>query len=298
MAVRSRIITVLAFGAVLAAAVPAMALQCVPYAREASGISLRGDAWTWWGSAAGVYDRGHGPRVGAVVVFKRHGSMRRGHVAVVTEIINSREVLVDHANWGSRRLGGRGKVAKGMAVVDISPENDWTEVRVWNRRLDDYGSRVYPTYGFIYAPGSQSARYQQASFVPDLPRGVSAESEPDATTDAAPVESHAGRHHHGHHAVVRHERRAPHHARELATEAAPPVPPAKPALSRRMAARLVAMAHLPAKPEIGAARRDLSEHQGLAGRLAEEKGAADHAPQTQVDTDDQALARRFGAGHY
>ncbi len=293
MAVRSRIITVLAFGAVLAAAAPAMALQCVPYAREASGISLRGDAWTWWSSAAGVYDRGHSPRLGAVVVFKRHGSMRRGHVAVVTDIINSREVLVDHANWGSRRMGGRGKIAKGMAVVDISPGNDWTEVRVWNRRTDGYGTRVYPTYGFIYAPGSQGARYQQASFVSDLPHGLNADSELEADEAPAKAEAHAARHRHAHPVVARHERHPRHHARELATVAVPPVPPAKPALSRHMAAQLVAMAHLPAKPEIGAGR-----HPGVADKLAGDKSAADAAPQTQTESDDQALARRFGAGHY
>jgi hypothetical protein len=36
-------------------------LQCVPYARQVSGIQLYGDAHTWWDQAAGRYDRGFTP---------------------------------------------------------------------------------------------------------------------------------------------------------------------------------------------------------------------------------------------
>lgn len=143
---RKRILLGGAAAILLAAIIPAEALQCVPYAREASGISLRGDAWTWWNGAAGIYDRGHAPRLGAVVVFRKFGSMRRGHVAVVVRIVDSREVLVDHANWGPRR----GVISTMAAVRDVSPHNDWTEVRVWNATTRDFGIRVYPTYGFIY----------------------------------------------------------------------------------------------------------------------------------------------------
>jgi surface antigen len=131
-------------------ALDAKALQCVPYAREQSGIGLRGDAWTWWMAAAGQYDRGHAPRVGAVVVFKKSGSMSHGHVAVVAKVINSRRVLVDHANWAPYRGRSRGQVARLVTVADISPRNDWTEVRVWNDSAQELGTRAYPTYGFIY----------------------------------------------------------------------------------------------------------------------------------------------------
>ncbi len=30
-------------------------LQCVPYAREHSGVKIYGDAYTWWDKAAGKY---------------------------------------------------------------------------------------------------------------------------------------------------------------------------------------------------------------------------------------------------
>jgi surface antigen len=160
-----RFIAALVMGGIIASSAPAAALQCVPFAREVSGISIRGNAWTWWSSAEGAYDRGQAPKIGAVVVFKKHGSMRYGHVAVVTRVVNSREVLVDHANWGSRRIGGRGRISKMVAVTDVSARNDWTAVRVWNTNTDDFGTRVYPTYGFIYPQGDQS-RLIQASYSP------------------------------------------------------------------------------------------------------------------------------------
>lgn len=41
-------------------------LQCVPYAREVSGIQIYGDAHTWWDQAEGKFKRGKRPKVGAV----------------------------------------------------------------------------------------------------------------------------------------------------------------------------------------------------------------------------------------
>lgn len=125
-------------------------LQCVTFARQQSGIFLRGDAWTWWTGAAGQYDRGQAPRPGAVIVFKKHGSMSHGHVAVVAEVISNRRVRVDHANWAPHRGHGRGQIAKQVIVSDVSRRNDWSEVRVWNEASSELGTRIYPTYGFIY----------------------------------------------------------------------------------------------------------------------------------------------------
>jgi GTP-binding protein len=68
-------------------------LQCVPYAREVSGIQIYGDAWTWWDQAEGHYARGHTPRVGAVMAFQPYGSMTLGHVAAVSRVIDSRASL-------------------------------------------------------------------------------------------------------------------------------------------------------------------------------------------------------------
>lgn len=133
---------------------PAQAIECVPYARQVSGVAIKGDAWTWWGQARGAgYQTGGRPDQGAVMVFKRTGSMRRGHVSVVREVVSSREVIVDHANWATRRSGRKGKIDRGVSVIDVSPRNDWSMVRVWYPMIDDYGTSVYPLYGFIYNDG-------------------------------------------------------------------------------------------------------------------------------------------------
>jgi len=117
--------------------------NCVAYAREASGISLDGNAGAWWSQAEGRYERGQTPAVGAVLVFKPSGHMRVGHVAVVSQFVKPGEILVDQANWV------RGRVVKGMSVIDASPSNDWTVVKVVELHSGAHG-RPNPTYGFVY----------------------------------------------------------------------------------------------------------------------------------------------------
>lgn len=121
-------------------------ISCVPYARQVSGITVPGNAWEWWYNAAGQYARGAHPESGSVLVFRANGRMRLGHVAVVSQVVNAREVLIDHANWPG---GGRGGVSHGVSVVDVSEANDWSAVRVQLPNRGEFGS-VYPTYGFIY----------------------------------------------------------------------------------------------------------------------------------------------------
>ena len=35
-------------------------------------------------------------------------------------------------------------------MVDVSPNGDWSQVKVWNDPSHNLGTTVYPTYGFIY----------------------------------------------------------------------------------------------------------------------------------------------------
>lgn len=124
-------------------------LQCVPYARSVSGIRIYGDAWTWWDQAEGRYARGFVPRVGAVMALKPHGNSRLGHVAAVSRIIDSRTILIRHANW-SPINGRRGQVEDNVRVVDVSPDNDWSEVRIWYAPIAALGGSHWPVQGFIY----------------------------------------------------------------------------------------------------------------------------------------------------
>jgi surface antigen len=167
-------LTAAAFGAslsILAAVTPATAgayWQCVTFARSVSGIQLFGDAWTWWEQATGKYAKGAAPKTGAVLVFKAGGHMRHGHVAVVSNVLTDRIIEISHANW-SPIEGGRGKVEEDVTAVDVSPKGDWTEVKVWYDPSHSMGTKVYPTYGFIYQD-------------PAAPTAALAESETTETT--------------------------------------------------------------------------------------------------------------------
>lgn len=119
-------------------------LQCVPYARDVSHIDLFGDAFLWWAKAAGRYARGHMPVIGSVLNFRSTGRMPLGHVAVVTAILSHRKILVTQANWIP------GTITNDVTVEDVSPQNNWSEVRVEYDNTNIMGSSAYPTYGFIY----------------------------------------------------------------------------------------------------------------------------------------------------
>ena len=124
-------------------------LQCVPYARTVTGIQIRGDAWTWWGQAEGRYARGFAPKVGAVMALRPHGNSHLGHVAAVSRIVDDRTILIRHANW-SPINGRRGQIEDNVRVIDVSPENDWSAVRVWYAPIRAIGGSIWPVQGFIY----------------------------------------------------------------------------------------------------------------------------------------------------
>jgi len=123
--------------------------QCVPFARAASGIQIYGDAWTWWDQADGRYARGRTPRPGSVIVFEKTGRLTRGHVAVVSRVVEKRVLMLTHANW-SRLDGVRGHAEQDVTLFDVSPRNDWSEVKVWFRDSNGLGGGIYPVAGFIY----------------------------------------------------------------------------------------------------------------------------------------------------
>jgi surface antigen len=124
-------------------------LQCVPYARQISGVRIYGDAHTWWGQAEGRFARGRVPKVGAVMAFEPSGNMRLGHVAAVSRIVDSRTVLLRHANW-SPINGRRGQIEDNVRAVDVSENNDWSRVRVWYAPIQALGGTHWPVKGFIY----------------------------------------------------------------------------------------------------------------------------------------------------
>ncbi|WP_369412649.1 CHAP domain-containing protein [Neoroseomonas alba] len=124
-------------------------ISCVPYARQATGMAISGNGGQWWYNAAGVYARGNRPEVGSILAFPGSGGMRAGHVAVVERVVSSREILIHHANWGGPGIR-RGSIMRGVSVVDASPNNDWSQVRVQVGYSNENYGRTYAVQGFIH----------------------------------------------------------------------------------------------------------------------------------------------------
>ena len=121
-------------------------IECAPYARQVTGIALYGDAADWWDQAPRIgYARARRPVPGGVIVFDRNARLPSGHVSVVTRVEGPRNITVTHANWV------HGQIGRDEPVVDVSPNNDWSEVRVWWRPNGQMGASNYPVRGFVYA---------------------------------------------------------------------------------------------------------------------------------------------------
>lgn len=133
----------------------ASAQYCVRYVRSLTDFSLRGNAWSWWDNAAGVYERGHTPVPGSVLVFQRSYGMPLGHVSTVSAVVDSRTILVDHSFGGP-------VLWRDMPVIDTSANNDWSQVRVWHGPTNQLGSVDFPVYGFIYPASYTPAPAQVA----------------------------------------------------------------------------------------------------------------------------------------
>ncbi|MBW4022419.1 MAG: CHAP domain-containing protein [Proteobacteria bacterium] len=128
---------------------PSTSMTCVPYARAVTGLPISGNAASWWDAARGRFIETDVPAPGAVLVFRRTGQLPSGHLAVISSVLSARRALVTQANWLPYRI------TSNQPVLDVSPANNWTAVRVWWPPINGWGSTVYPTYGFILSgPGN------------------------------------------------------------------------------------------------------------------------------------------------
>jgi surface antigen len=128
----------------------AVGLECAPFARALTGVRLGGAAASWWTQAQGRYARSATPADGSVLVLRQEPRLPYGHVAVVSRVVSSREILVTQANWVHHR------VTQDQPVVDVSADNDWTLVQVWWPPAGQLGTHDYPAYGFIRPDRAQS----------------------------------------------------------------------------------------------------------------------------------------------
>jgi surface antigen len=102
-------------------------LECAPFARALTGVQLTGAAYSWWEEASGRYQRSSQPSQGSVLVLRQDSRLPYGHVAVVSRVLSERQIMVTQANWVHHR------VTEDQPVVDVSTDNDWTEVRCGGR---------------------------------------------------------------------------------------------------------------------------------------------------------------------
>lgn len=176
-----------------APAVAPAGLQCVPYAREHSAVNIHGDAYTWWDKAAGHYARGATPLIGSVMVLYGYAGTHRGHVAVVSRMVSPRLIRINHANWNND-----GAIYVNDPVQDVSEDNDWSLVKVWNIRTGSWGLKAYKVRGFIGPgpEGSDNAVVAFNNFSRDasdpIARQIAASSSVDLPPRLQPAADHSG----------------------------------------------------------------------------------------------------------
>ncbi len=141
----------------------AAAVECAPFARALTGVALSGAAADWWQQARGRYPRSQSPTVGSLLVLRRSGRLPSGHVAVVSQVVSRRQILVTQANWVHHR------VTEDQPVVDISEDGDWSMVRIWWPPSGQMGTSGYPAYGFI-RPDNPPGHGRIAAAVPSAIR--------------------------------------------------------------------------------------------------------------------------------
>ena len=119
-------------------------INCAPFARELSGIALYGNAHDWWQAANGKYRRDTKPEIGAVIVLPQQTRLPAGHVGVVATLLAARQIRVIQANWEPNT------VDQDQLVIDVSENNDWTQIRVWYPPANQMGAHTYQANGFIH----------------------------------------------------------------------------------------------------------------------------------------------------
>ena len=79
-----------------------------------------------------------------MLVLDGYAGPERAHLAVVRTVVSPREIHVDHANWLNS-----GAIYLDDAVADVSPNNDWSLVKVFNLATGTWGTHAYGVRGFI-----------------------------------------------------------------------------------------------------------------------------------------------------
>ena len=87
----------------------------------------------------------------------------------MSRIVDSRTVLLRHSNW-SPINGRRGQIEDDVRAVDVSDNNDWSEVRVWFDPIQSLGGTAWPVTGFIYNERIDGAKAAKPAIKLDAPK--------------------------------------------------------------------------------------------------------------------------------
>ena len=78
------------------------------------------------------------PSIGSVLAFRRSNRLPSGHVAVVSQVMGRRQILVTQANWVHHR------VSEDQPVIDVSPETTGRWCASGGRRPTRWASPSIP----------------------------------------------------------------------------------------------------------------------------------------------------------
>lgn len=92
------------------------------------------------------------------MVLDDYAGAFRAHLAVVRALIGRRMIRVDQANWLDD-----GKIYLADPVYDVSSDNNWSLVRVFDLATGAWGSRIYHVKGFIGPGRAPSGRLPAVS---------------------------------------------------------------------------------------------------------------------------------------
>ena len=122
-----------------------VSLHSEDFVRANWSPQLFGPASGWW-EAAPASDRNDRPAMGSLLLLTGYCDGACGHAAIVTRIVSAREIRIDHADWLHD-----GAIYRNNPVADVSWNNDWSRVRVFNIRTGSWGGKVYAVRGFLRA---------------------------------------------------------------------------------------------------------------------------------------------------
>ena len=82
-----------------------LGVECAPFARALTGVTAVGRRGRLVGRSGWAdYTRSQTPEIGSLLILRRSGRLPSGHVAVVSQVLSRRQILVTQANWVHHRV--------------------------------------------------------------------------------------------------------------------------------------------------------------------------------------------------